>query len=141
MKSIVDTAHSFGCKVTAHAHGKEGIDAASRAGVDSIEHGSFIDDETASLKARRSGWLKALCSENFRRTAMPMGNIITVVAVFEIHRLMNAVASMNQSTMRRGLAPMTKMMPSAMRRCRPHCCMVAAISMPPRNSQLTGSGY
>jgi imidazolonepropionase-like amidohydrolase len=49
MKSIVDTAHSFGRKVTAHAHGKEGIDAALRAGVDSIEHGSFIDDETAKL--------------------------------------------------------------------------------------------
>jgi imidazolonepropionase-like amidohydrolase len=49
MKSIVDTAHSFGRKVTAHAHGKEGIDAALRAGVDSIEHGSFIDDETVKL--------------------------------------------------------------------------------------------
>jgi imidazolonepropionase-like amidohydrolase len=41
MKSIVDTGHSFGRKVTAHAHGKEGIDAALRAGVDSIEHGQF----------------------------------------------------------------------------------------------------
>ena len=49
MKSVVDTAHSFGRKVTAHAHGKEGIDAALRAGVDSIEHGSFIDDETVKL--------------------------------------------------------------------------------------------
>lgn len=49
MKSIVDTGHSFGRKVTAHAHGKTGIDAALRAGVDSIEHGSFIDDETMRL--------------------------------------------------------------------------------------------
>lgn len=49
MKAIVDTAHSFGRKVTAHAHGKQGIDAALRAGVDSIEHGSFIDDETVRL--------------------------------------------------------------------------------------------
>lgn len=49
MKAIVDTGHSFGRKVTAHAHGKEGIDAALRAGVDSIEHGSFIDDETVRL--------------------------------------------------------------------------------------------
>jgi imidazolonepropionase-like amidohydrolase len=53
MKAVVDTGHSFGRKVTAHAHGKEGIDAALRAGVDSIEHGSFIDDETVKLfKAR-----------------------------------------------------------------------------------------
>lgn len=49
MKAIVETAHSFARKVTAHAHGKEGIDAALRAGVDSIEHGSFIDDETVRL--------------------------------------------------------------------------------------------
>ena len=49
MTAIVDTAHSFGRKVTAHAHGKDGIDAALRAGVDSIEHGSFIDDETVRL--------------------------------------------------------------------------------------------
>jgi imidazolonepropionase-like amidohydrolase len=49
MRSIVETAHSFGRKVTAHAHGKSGIDAALRAGVDSIEHGSFIDDETVRL--------------------------------------------------------------------------------------------
>jgi imidazolonepropionase-like amidohydrolase len=49
MKAIVDTAHAFGRKVTAHAHGKSGIDMALRAGVDSIEHGSFIDDETIRL--------------------------------------------------------------------------------------------
>jgi imidazolonepropionase-like amidohydrolase len=49
MTAIVDTAHSFGRKATAHAHGKDGIDAALRAGVDSIEHGSFIDEETVRL--------------------------------------------------------------------------------------------
>ncbi|MFM9977820.1 MAG: amidohydrolase family protein [Sphingomonadaceae bacterium] len=49
MKAIVDTGRSFSRKVTAHAHGKEGIDAALRAGVHSIEHGSFIDDETVKL--------------------------------------------------------------------------------------------
>ena len=49
MKAIVDTAHAFGRKATAHAHGKSGIDLALRAGVDSIEHGSFIDDGTIRL--------------------------------------------------------------------------------------------
>ena len=49
MKAIVDTAHAFGRKVTAHAHGKSGIDTALKAGVDSIEHGSYIDDETIRL--------------------------------------------------------------------------------------------
>jgi imidazolonepropionase-like amidohydrolase len=49
MKAIVDTAHSFGRKATAHAHGKSGIDLALKAGVDSIEHGSYIDDGTIRL--------------------------------------------------------------------------------------------
>jgi imidazolonepropionase-like amidohydrolase len=57
MKAIVDTAHSFGRKATAHAHGKSGIDLALRAGVDSIEHGSFIDDETARLFKQRGAYL------------------------------------------------------------------------------------
>jgi imidazolonepropionase-like amidohydrolase len=45
MKAIVDMAHASGLKVAAHAHGAKGIDAAVRAGVDSIEHGTFIDDQ------------------------------------------------------------------------------------------------
>ena len=44
MKAIVDTAHSLHLKTAAHAHGANGIRAAVRAGVDSIEHGTFIDD-------------------------------------------------------------------------------------------------
>ena len=44
MKAIVDTAHSLHLKTAAHAHGANGIRAAIRAGVDSIEHGTFIDD-------------------------------------------------------------------------------------------------
>ena len=43
MSAIVTTAHSLGLKVAAHAHGARGIEAAARAGVDSIEHGTFAD--------------------------------------------------------------------------------------------------
>ena len=43
MKGIVDMAHSMHLKVAAHAHGARGIEAATRAGVDSIEHGTFLD--------------------------------------------------------------------------------------------------
>ena len=51
MKAIVAEAHRLGRKVAAHAHGGQGIIWASEAGVDSIEHGSFIDDEgIATLK-------------------------------------------------------------------------------------------
>ncbi|HBQ49623.1 MAG TPA: Xaa-Pro dipeptidase, partial [Hyphomonas atlantica] len=47
--AIVETAHSMGRKVTAHAHGKGGIIAALNAGIDSIEHGTYTDDETVAL--------------------------------------------------------------------------------------------
>lgn len=49
LQAIADTAHSMGRKVTAHAHGKGGIEAALRAGIDSIEHGTYLDDETIAL--------------------------------------------------------------------------------------------
>jgi imidazolonepropionase-like amidohydrolase len=57
MEAIVQTAKSFGRKVTAHAHGKDGIDTALRAGVDSIEHGTFIDDETIALFKQKGAYL------------------------------------------------------------------------------------
>jgi len=52
MQSIADTAHSLGLKVMAHAHGARGIEAASRAGIDTIEHGTFADE--AALKVMKA---------------------------------------------------------------------------------------
>lgn len=49
MAAIVDEAHNHGMKVAAHAHGLEGIRTAIHAGVDSIEHSSFIDEATIKL--------------------------------------------------------------------------------------------
>lgn len=57
MAAIVDEAHKLERKVAAHAHGAEGIKIAVRAGVDSIEHGSFLDDEGAALMAERGTFL------------------------------------------------------------------------------------
>ena len=55
MNAIVETAHSLHLKAAAHAHGAGGILAAVRAGVDSIEHGTFIDDAgVREMKARGS---------------------------------------------------------------------------------------
>ncbi|MFL6751931.1 MAG: amidohydrolase family protein [Sphingomicrobium sp.] len=52
MKGIVDMAHSMHLKVAAHAHGARGILAATNAGVDSIEHGTFLDEAGArAMKA------------------------------------------------------------------------------------------
>jgi imidazolonepropionase-like amidohydrolase len=49
MKSIVATAHLLGRKVAAHAHQPDGINAALRAGVDSIDHGTLSNDESFRL--------------------------------------------------------------------------------------------
>ena len=54
LESIVDTAHSLGRRVAAHAHGLDGINAALDAGADSIEHGTFLD-ESSILRFRESG--------------------------------------------------------------------------------------
>ena len=56
MKAIIDTAHMFGRKVAAHAHGKNGIKAALEAGVDSIEHGTYTDAETNALFKKNNAW-------------------------------------------------------------------------------------
>jgi imidazolonepropionase-like amidohydrolase len=53
LKAIVETAHSLGMKVASYAHGKATIDAAVRAGVDSIEHGTYADAETYRLMKER----------------------------------------------------------------------------------------
>ncbi len=57
MKAIVDTAHLFGRKVAAHAHGADGIAAALRAGVDSVEHATYTNADTNALFKRSNAWL------------------------------------------------------------------------------------
>ena len=57
MKAIIDTAHGLGRKVAAHAHGALGIKDAVLAGVDSIEHGSYINDEDIALMKQRGTYL------------------------------------------------------------------------------------
>ncbi len=57
VKALVDEAHMHGRKVAAHAHGAEGIKTAIRAGVDSIEHASMIDDEGIALAKEHGTYL------------------------------------------------------------------------------------
>lgn len=57
LKALVDEANKLDRKVAAHAHGTEGIKLAVRAGVSSIEHGSFLDEEGARLMAARGTFL------------------------------------------------------------------------------------
>lgn len=56
LKAIVETAKDYGFKIAAHAHGAEGMKRAVKAGVTSIEHGTFMDDEAISLFKKHGTW-------------------------------------------------------------------------------------
>jgi imidazolonepropionase-like amidohydrolase len=57
MDAIVDEAHRLHKRAAAHAHGAEGAKVAIRAGIDSIEHGSFLDDEAVKMMKERGTYL------------------------------------------------------------------------------------
>jgi imidazolonepropionase-like amidohydrolase len=76
MKAICDMAHFMGLKVAAHAHGTKGIDAAVRAGVDSIEHGTFIDEQGArDMKARGTYYVATLLAFNGAASLIGTGKL------------------------------------------------------------------
>jgi imidazolonepropionase-like amidohydrolase len=54
LRAIADEAHQWGLRVAAHAHGADGIKAAIKAGIDTIEHASLVDDEGIKLAAARA---------------------------------------------------------------------------------------
>ena len=56
LRAIVGTAKDYGFRVAAHAHGAEGVKRALRAGVDSIEHGTLMDDEAIALFKKHGAW-------------------------------------------------------------------------------------
>lgn len=57
IRAAVEVAHRAGRRVMAHAEGTAGIAAAARSGVDSIEHGTMLDDDSAKLMAEKGTWL------------------------------------------------------------------------------------
>lgn len=66
LEAIVTEAHKAGKKVAAHSHGAEGIKNGVRAGIDTIEHGTMIDDEAIALMVEHGTWLVptfAICEQ------------------------------------------------------------------------------
>ena len=57
MDALVDESHRLGRRTAAHAHGAEGAKVAIRAGIDSIEHGSFLDDEAVRMMHEKGTYL------------------------------------------------------------------------------------
>jgi imidazolonepropionase-like amidohydrolase len=75
MARAVELAHRAGKKVMAHAEGAQGIKAAVRAGVDSIEHGTVMDEEGARLMEQRGTWLvpTLFCFQHDLQTGLSQG--------------------------------------------------------------------
>ncbi len=75
MARAVEVAHRAGKKVMAHAEGTEGIKAAVRAGVDSIEHGTMLDEEGAALMEQKGTWLvpTLYCFQHDLKTGTSLG--------------------------------------------------------------------
>ncbi|NMO13813.1 amidohydrolase family protein [Pyxidicoccus fallax] len=92
LDAIVDEAHARRRKVAAHAHGAEGAKRAVLAGVDSIEHGSLLNDEVLDLMKKKGTWYvpTAMAFQGVRERAdkgqMPEENIRKVRAVDEARR-------------------------------------------------------
>lgn len=57
IKAAIETAHALGMKIAAHAHGKAAIDNAVRLGIDSIEHGTYADEESFRLMKQHGTYL------------------------------------------------------------------------------------
>jgi imidazolonepropionase-like amidohydrolase len=57
LQAVISTAHDYGMKVAAHAHGTEGMKRAVRAGVDSIEHGTLMDEEIMRMMKEKGTYL------------------------------------------------------------------------------------
>jgi imidazolonepropionase-like amidohydrolase len=75
MAKAVEVAHRAGKRVMAHAEGSEGIKAAVRAGVDSIEHGTVLDEEGAKLMEQHGTWLvpTLFCFQHDMETGLSQG--------------------------------------------------------------------
>lgn len=91
MKSIVDTAHSLGLKVAAHAHSARGVEAAARAGVDSIEHGTFADARAiAAMKASGTALVPTLMAYTGIREGLAK-NAFTPAVAEKVRMTLNEV--------------------------------------------------
>jgi imidazolonepropionase-like amidohydrolase len=92
MKAIVAEAHRLGRKVAAHAHGGDGIKLAVLAGVDSIEHGSYIDDEAVKLMKEHGTYLVPTLYlgdwflENYQRIGVPAPMVAKAKEVMPVAR-------------------------------------------------------
>ncbi len=100
LNAIVDEAHALRRKTAAHAHGAEGAKRAIRAGIDSIEHGTFMDDEALDMmKARGTVFIPTLMATQGGREMIAKGGYPPAVEA----KMRAAIEAINQ-TVKRALA-------------------------------------
>src|SRR6266850_3057820 len=100
MKAIVADAHRLGRKVAAHAHGAQGVQLASEAGVDSIEHGHLMDDAAiATLKKNGTYIVPTLYLMDWNRENASKRNLPDYVA-----RKMQMVTQVGQANLKKAFA-------------------------------------
>ena len=100
MKAIVEEAHRLGRKVAAHAHGAEGVIWASEAGVDSIEHGHLMnDDSIAALKKNGTYVVPTLYLMDWNRENLGKRNAPEFVV-----RKMKEVSAVGQNNLKKAFA-------------------------------------
>src|SRR3989442_73002 len=104
LNAIVDEAHALRRKTAAHAHGAEGAKRAIRAGIDSIEHGSFMDDEALDMMKQRGTYLvPTLIAAESLREKMEKGLYLPPVIAEKARKAIAAKTQMFQHAVAKGV--------------------------------------
>jgi len=104
LDALVDQAHSLGKRAAAHAHGKEGAKRAIRAGIDSIEHGTFMDDEALEMmKARGVHYVPTLMATKAGRERLDSGAVADPRVVNKMRQAIAAIDATIERALARGV--------------------------------------
>jgi imidazolonepropionase-like amidohydrolase len=104
LNAIVDEAHALRRKTAAHAHGNEGAKRAILAGIDSIEHGSFMQDETLDLMKQRGTYLvPTLIAGDSLREKIDKGVYLPPAIIAKTRAALSARSQMFQHALAKGV--------------------------------------
>jgi imidazolonepropionase-like amidohydrolase len=104
LNAIVDEAHALRRKTAAHAHGNEGAKRAVLAGIDSIEHGSFMQDDTLDLMKQRGTYLvPTLIAGDSLREKIDKGVYLPPAIIAKTRAALSARSQMFQHALAKGV--------------------------------------
>src|SRR5579859_3173662 len=104
LNAIVDEAHALRRKTAAHAHGNEGAKRAILAGIDSIEHGSFMQDDTLDLMKQRGTYLvPTLIAGDSLREKIDKGVYLPPAIIAKTRAALSARSQMFQHALAKGV--------------------------------------